>query len=178
MKLLLLSIITSASLFGAQTFAHDIYNVYNDYTYPVSSDYDHHKAHHYYNDSSQYFNYYTPYNRPKVTTNTATYYTRSYPVKNTFTYLTTPNTTVHQPPYAYSSCANRCDQTQKRITVSRKLGTNTVTYRAPSEYSAQNNYLVTPNNSYRAPRYYNNTTTYVSPYKTYKLTTTTCYNCY
>lgn len=187
MKFLLLSAIASVGLFGAQTFAHDIHNVSSDHTHPsnyythsVSSDYDHHKAHNYnqYECPKHQHNYHIGCPTTKVTTNTATYYTRSYPVKNTFTYLTTPNTTIHQPPYAYSSCANRCDQTQKRITVSRNLGTNTVTYRAPSEYSAQQNYVVTPSNSYRSARYYNNTTTHVSPFKTHKLTTTTCYNCY
>ncbi len=112
----------------------------------------------------------------RITTNTATYYTRNYPVSSTYTYLTTPNTTIHQPQFAYSSCANRCDQAQQRITVTRKLGSRGYTYRAPSEYSAQNYYVVTPhNNRYD---YYNrpsHTLTYVSPYQTHKLTTNTYY---
>ena len=119
---------------------------------------------------------YNHYAQPKVTTNTATYYSRSYPVTNTYTYTTAQNNGIHHPPYAYSSCANRCDQTPQRITVSRNLGARAHTYRAPSEYSAQTNYVVTPQNrNYQYDNRPSHSVTHVSPYQTHKLTTTRTY---
>jgi hypothetical protein len=123
-------------------------------------------------------NYHYP--RPTLTTNTATYYSRNFPVTNTYQYVTTPNIGIHHPPYAYSGCAHNCSHapTQQRITVSRNLGNNTRTYRAPSEYSAQERYVVTPShNRFRAHNPITSTVNHVSPFRTHKLTTTTCYNC-
>lgn len=186
MKTLFFSaVLVLSTVFTGSVLAHDIHNVVSDhyhpgpvYTHSVSSAYDHNRAHDYNSSYTNKHHYNRSQHLPKVTTNTATYYTRSYPVKKSYTYLTTPNTTIHHPPYAYSSCANRCDQSvPQRITVSSTLGGHNITYRAPSEYSAQENIIPTPSRHYRAylePR----TTTHVSPYQTHKLTTTTCYNCY
>ncbi len=183
MKNSLVTAFVFTSFFGSIAMAHDIHNVASDhthsnnlvYTHSVSSAYDHHQAH---DNTSQYNNYGHYYRTPQVTTNTATYYTRSYPVSSTYTYTTTPNTTIHYPPFAYSSCANNCNQTSERITVTKKLNTNTKTYRAPSEYSAQESYMVTPRKSpYNCTNQTAHSTTYVSPYKTHKLTTATCYGC-
>jgi len=183
MKTSFLSAFVLATCFSATALAHDIHNVASDHTHPapvythsVSSAYDHNSVH--LPSKNHYSQYNYGYSLPKVTTNTATYYTRNYPVSNTYTYLTTPNTGIHYPPFAYSSCANNCNQTQKRITVTSNIGTRAKTYRAPSEYSAQQTYIPTPvRNNHVCTNHAAHSTTYVSPYQTHKLTTSTCYGC-
>lgn len=181
MKTPLIASFTFALLFSGTVLAHSNNTTTNHSTSQPYNNYSH--SNNYAQNQTPLVNInYNPapvHNRhahQRVTTNTATYYTRNYPVSNTYTYLTTPNTTIHQPPFAYSSCANRCDQTQQRITVTSNLGSRGYTYRAPSEYSAQDRYVNTPRNN--AYNYYNrpsHTVTHVSPYKTHKITTNTRY---
>lgn len=181
MKMPIIASFTFALLFSGTALAHSHYST----NYSTSSASHHNDVHENYYTQSHAplvnINYNTTpsHNRhahQKVTTNTATYYTRNYPVSNTYTYLTTPNTTIHQPPFAYSSCANRCDQTQQLITVTHKLGSRGYTYRAPSEYSAQNDYVTTPRKStHNCNHYPSHTVTHASPYQTHKLTTNTRY---
>jgi|GEM_PF-6925432 len=180
MKTLTLSAFALLLTFGATAQAHDIHRTASDHTHPgnvythsVSSHYDHHANHHYDNHNSHRRNC-SGYNCGRTTTNTATYYTRNYPVTQTYTYNTTPNTTIHQPPYAYSSCAGNC-QPSKRIMVSRNLGSRNQTYRAPSEYNANHRYIQTPRKQTNCGTSRNHT--YVSPYRTHKLNTCTSFGC-
>lgn len=182
MKFLSLSALAIVLLAGTAS-AHDIHNRASDHTHPgnlythsVSSHVNHHKAHHYNGHKahrSTKQNYKAAYHYPQ--TKTATYYTRSYPIKNTYTYYRPANTTIHQPPFAYSSCAGNCQTQPKRILVSSKVGTRDYSYRAPSEYRSHS-YIQTPRKGTNGcTANYHRNTTYVSPYKTHKLST--CSSC-
>lgn len=180
MKTFSLSAFAFLLFFGASAQAHDIHNTASDhthrgnlYTHSVSSDYDHHTSHQY-GYSKNRNNCYGS-RCGSTTTNTSTYYSRSYPVQNNYTYYTTPNTTIHQPPFAYSSCASNNCQSPKRIMVSSNLGARNYTYRAPSEYQAGHNYVTTPRNVRNGCS--SRSTTHVSPYRTHKLTSCTTYGC-
>lgn len=184
MKNCILSFLALTLMVSSTALAHDIHRQASDhyhpapvYTHSVSSAYDHGLSPIYYGHNDDPYHTLLPVAQ-NYTTNTATYYTRYFPFTNTYPYLTTPNTTIHQPPFAYSTCASNCTQTQKRIMVSRNISPNAKTYRAPSEYSAQQNIIITPQNrafSFQNTRFHN--TTYISPNQNYHLNTSTCYRC-
>lgn len=165
--------------------AHDIHNQASDHTHPqnlythsVSSHVNHHDVHHY---NGQYNYHQGSHKKAQPTsylapTTTKTYYTRQYPVKRNYTYYRPANTTIHQPPYAYSSCAGRCDQAPKRMMVSSTVGHRSHTYRAPSEYKASCSLkqLPTPRKVTNGCRQ-NHGYHYTSPVTTHKVST--CGSC-
>jgi len=171
-------------LLGGNALAdHNHHYDYNDFEYAHAHDrYNHHGHSNYHGHNTHshaHHNYQAPA-RGREVRSTATYYTRSYPVSKTYTYQTTPNTTIHHPPYATSTCAHRCEPTTKRVTVSRQTGGRTYTYRAPSEHSGQERRIITPRKRTHTctDNLAKHRQTYVSPYQTHKLSTTTCTHCH
>lgn len=172
MKTFILSAFALSALVSTNAYAHNAHSSNHSHaphTYNYQSD-DHHYNHH----TAHRGNDCHGSSCGRLTTNTATYYSRSYPVTNTYSYYTTPNTTIHQPPFAYSSCAHNCDD-PKRIMVTSKLGSRNYTYRAPSEYNASHRYVNTPRKITNCNKA--RSTSYVSPYRTHKLTTCTSFGC-
>jgi len=154
MKIISLAALALLFLTISQASAHDIHNQASDHTHRHHLDTHTISSHYGYNtpvhgrayDGTAYNRYqsgHTHQVRPTANyrapqTEVETYYTRNYPVKSQYTAYTTPNTTIHQPPYAYSSCAHNCEE-PRRILVSRTVNNQKRTYRAPSEFEANCN---------------------------------------